>query len=177
MCDQVSNAPPMASSPSLESNASYSPPFSRDSSPSPSTSPTPEISACPPLSRSFSANSSTTSSVSTISQPSISSRSVSASGAVRQRRGYVRPQGVSFAPSAGNRDSVLSLGSIAHLQYYFARTGLLDGKGGQLAKEPRDRNGIEKPSTNILPRICASPDLGQDIDHCKGSSEEADRDS
>jgi hypothetical protein len=29
---------------------------------------------------------------------------------------------------------VLSLGSIAHLQYYFARTGLLDGKGGQLAK-------------------------------------------
>lgn len=39
-----------------------------------------------------------------------------------------------FAPSAQNRDSVLSLGSIAHLQYYFARTGLLDGKGGQLAK-------------------------------------------
>ncbi len=29
---------------------------------------------------------------------------------------------------------MLSLGSIAHLQYYFARTGLLDGKGGQLAK-------------------------------------------
>lgn len=28
----------------------------------------------------------------------------------------------------------MSLGSIAHLQYYFARTGLLDGKGGQLAK-------------------------------------------
>jgi hypothetical protein len=30
----------------------------------------------------------------------------------------------------------MSLGSIAHLQYYFARTGLLDGKGGQLA--PKD---------------------------------------
>lgn len=29
---------------------------------------------------------------------------------------------------------MLSLGSIAHLQYYFARTGLLDGKGGRLAK-------------------------------------------
>ena len=28
----------------------------------------------------------------------------------------------------------MSLGSIAHLQYYFARTGLLDGKGGQIAK-------------------------------------------
>lgn len=34
---------------------------------------------------------------------------------------------------------MLSLGSIAHLQYYFARTGLLDGKGGQLAK--RKQNG------------------------------------
>jgi len=29
----------------------------------------------------------------------------------------------------------MSLGSIAHLQYYFARTGLLDGKGGQYAKD------------------------------------------
>ena len=28
----------------------------------------------------------------------------------------------------------MCLGSIAHLQYYFARTGLLDGKGGQMAK-------------------------------------------
>jgi hypothetical protein len=28
-------------------------------------------------------------------------------------------------------DSVMSLGSIAHLQYYFARTGLLDGKSGR----------------------------------------------
>lgn len=51
----------------------------------------------------------------------------------------MRPQGVTFAPSAGNRDSVLSLGSIAHLQYYFARTGLLDGKGGQLAKEKEQK--------------------------------------
>ncbi|CAD6568337.1 MAG: hypothetical protein ASARMPREDX12_001555 [Alectoria sarmentosa] len=173
MYEHASNAPPVpinASSPSPESNASYSPPFTRDSSPSPSISPTPALFACPPLSRSFSANSSTTSSGSTVSQPSISSRSVSASGAVRQR-GYVRPQGVSFAPSAGNRDSVLSLGSIAHLQYYFARTGLLDGKGGQLAKGSRNKTGIEKPSTDILPRIRASPDLGQGIDNSNGSPE------
>lgn len=47
----------------------------------------------------------------------------------------MRPQGTPFADSARNRDSVMSLGSIAHMQYYFARTGLLDGKGGQLAKE------------------------------------------
>lgn len=32
----------------------------------------------------------------------------------------------------------MSLGSIAHLQYYFARTGLLDGKGAQLA--PRKKS-------------------------------------
>ena len=180
MYDPSSHAHPVptaASSPLPESNASYSPPFTRDSSPSPSTSPTPAISACPPLSRSFSANSSITSSVSTTSQPSSASRSVSVSGAVRQRRGYVRPQGVSFAPSAGNRDSVLSLGSIAHLQYYFARTGLLDGKGGQLAKESKDKNGIEKLPTQMFPEICASPDLGQGIDDSNISSEETDRES
>lgn len=51
----------------------------------------------------------------------------------------MRPQGATFADSARNRDSVLSLGSIAHLQYYFARTGLLDGKGGQLAKEVKPK--------------------------------------
>ena len=32
----------------------------------------------------------------------------------------------------------MSLGSIAHLQYYFARTGLLEGKGGQLAKKKQN---------------------------------------
>lgn len=173
MYDHVSNTPPvptMAFSPSPESNASYSPPFTRDSSPSP----TPAISACPPLSRSFSANSSTTSSVSTNSQSSTTSRSVSASGAVRQR-GYVRPQGVSFAPSAGNRDSVLSLGSIAHLQYYFARTGLLDGKGGQLAKESKNKTGMEKLSKNLLSRTRANPDLRRGTEDNQGSFEEADR--
>ena len=55
--------------------------------------------------------------------------------AASRRRGYMRPQGTDFAASARSRESVLSLGSIAHLQYYFARTGLLDGKGGQLARK------------------------------------------
>lgn len=54
---------------------------------------------------------------------------------VGKRRGYMRPHGTEFAHSARSRESVLSLGSIAHLQYYFARTGLLDGKGGQLARK------------------------------------------
>ena len=141
-----------------ESVASYSPPLTRDSSPSPSISPTPALSACPPLSRSFSAASYSTSSASTISQPSVTSRSSSASTALRQR-GYVRPQGVSFAPSAGHRDSVLSLGSIAHLQYYFARTGLLDGKGGQLAKDSKIKNASSKLDTNPMPRIYDYPEL------------------
>ena len=72
----------------------------------------------------------------------------------------MRPQGVTFAPSAGNRDSVLSLGSIAHLQYYFARTGLLDGKGGQLAKEKDHK---------MKPRIMEEP-LSRTSDEYPSSS-------
>ncbi|KAH6619683.1 hypothetical protein B0J18DRAFT_251470 [Chaetomium sp. MPI-SDFR-AT-0129] len=56
-----------------------------------------------------------------------------------RRRGYMRPQGTDFAASARARESVLSLGSITHLQYYFARTGLLDGKGGRLARKRGDK--------------------------------------
>ncbi|KAL6714460.1 hypothetical protein ACLMJK_007884 [Lecanora helva] len=152
---QLKNLSPASTT---ESDASNSPPFTRDTSPSPTIPPTPAIFACPPLSRSFSANSSSAQSTvsgSTSSQPSTTSRSSSASTALRQR-GYVRPQGAAFAPSAGNRDSVLSLGSIAHLQYYFARTGLLDGKGGQLAKE--DKTKTTKP----LPRIYDSPESAQE---------------
>lgn len=37
----------------------------------------------------------------------------------------------------------MNLGSIAHLQYYFARTGLLDGKGAQMAKGSRKKG--ERP--------------------------------
>lgn len=56
---------------------------------------------------------------------------------VPRKRGYMRPNGTGFAASARSRESVMSLGSIAHLQYYFARTGLLDGKGAQLARKDR----------------------------------------
>ncbi|KAG5981465.1 hypothetical protein E4U55_002912 [Claviceps digitariae] len=68
--------------------------------------------------------------VSNISRHSI--HSVDSKG---RRRGYMRPQTTDFAASARSRESVMCLGSIAHLQYYFARTGLLDGKGGQLARK------------------------------------------
>lgn len=44
----------------------------------------------------------------------------------------------------------MSLGSIAHLQYYFARTGLLDGKGGQMAKTKK--KGDEK----LIPKLMLS---------------------
>ena len=56
---------------------------------------------------------------------------------------------------------MLSLGSIAHLQYYFARTGLLDGKGGQLAKESKIKNGSTKGNADIMPRIYDNPELSQ----------------
>lgn len=54
----------------------------------------------------------------------------------------------------------MSLGSIAHLQYYFARTGLLDGKGGQIAKprkpgETGQQCGVGKESA--YPSIMSSP--------------------
>ena len=124
----------------------------RRASPSPSISPTPAIGACPELQRCVSTGSTTStfsersSSVPRESFGSSTSRQSSASYLFRQssgsytarqssgglerpkRRGYVRPQGTNFAASAQSRESVLSLGSIAHLQYYFARTGLLDGK-------------------------------------------------
>jgi hypothetical protein len=65
----------------------------------------------------------------------------------------MRPQGTNFADSARNRDSVMSLGSIAHMQYYFARTGLLDGKGGQLAKGDmkKKNNTGENGKENVEP--------------------------
>ncbi|KAI1334752.1 hypothetical protein F5Y15DRAFT_400245 [Xylariaceae sp. FL0016] len=64
----------------------------------------------------------------------------------KPRRGYTRPQGTDFAASAKHRDSVLSLGSISHLQYYFSRTGLLDGKGGQLARKRHPRATLDLSS-------------------------------
>ncbi|KAL8835002.1 MAG: hypothetical protein Q9170_003492 [Blastenia crenularia] len=133
----------------IERSVSASPPITRDSSPSPSISPTPALSACPPLDRSLSATSSTA------SGHSVGSRSSSASAALRQR-GYVRPQGVAFADSAGKRDSVLSLGSIAHLQYYFARTGLLDGKGAQVARDQKPKRGVSGSHLDTRPKLRSS---------------------
>ncbi|KAK5990714.1 hypothetical protein PT974_08983 [Cladobotryum mycophilum] len=63
-------------------------------------------------------------------------------GKVR-RRGYMRPHGTDFAASAKSRESVMSLGSIAHLQYYFARTGLLDGKGAQFARKKQPQPTLD----------------------------------
>lgn len=44
----------------------------------------------------------------------------------------------------------MSLGSIAHLQYYFARTGLLEGKTGR-GKEFKKKNGENVPRVLITP--------------------------
>ncbi|KAL3487667.1 hypothetical protein BJX62DRAFT_227906 [Aspergillus germanicus] len=118
----------------------------RDSSPSPSVSPTPAISSCPSPDRTFS----TVSSLSTSSTASGDARS-SISVSTR-RRGYIRPQGAEFAASARNRESVMSLGSIAHLQYYFARTGLLDGRGGN-SREYKKKN----KSADDVPQLLLTP--------------------
>jgi hypothetical protein len=80
-----------------------------------------------------------------------------------RRRGYMRPQGTDFAASAQRRDSVLSLGSIAHLQYYFARTGLLDGKGGRLARK-RDSKSHTLDLFTLDPSVLQSPKTGSDHD-------------
>ncbi|KAK3310529.1 uncharacterized protein B0T15DRAFT_41153 [Chaetomium strumarium] len=81
-----------------------------------------------------------------------------------RRRGYMRPQGTDFAASAQRRESVLSLGSIAHLQYYFARTGLLDGKGGRLARR-RDPNKAHTLDLSSLdPSVFLTPKPESDHD-------------
>lgn len=72
----------------------------------------------------------------------------------------MRPQTTDFAESAKQRESVLSLGSISHLQYYFARTGLLDGKGGQLARKRNPRATLDlsqlDPSAYLSPKASSS---------------------
>ncbi|KAK2750592.1 hypothetical protein FQN57_002663 [Myotisia sp. PD_48] len=107
---------------------------------SPSLSPTPAISSCPSPDRTFS----TVSSISNFSGDGKSSAS-----ATSRRRGYIRPQGATFAESAKNRESVMSLGSIAHLQYYFARTGLLDGKGAQMAQAKKHKGESHIPRLTL----------------------------
>jgi hypothetical protein len=54
------------------------------------------------------------------------------------------------------------LGSIAHLQYYFARTGLLDGKGGRLLKKKDNRGTLDLSALDtsfLTPRV-----VGSDVD-------------
>ncbi|KAL2122880.1 hypothetical protein VTJ04DRAFT_3335 [Mycothermus thermophilus] len=81
-----------------------------------------------------------------------------------RRRGYMRPQGTDFAASARNRESVLSLGSIAHIQYYFARTGLLDGKGGRRARGRRDVKAYTLDLSALDPSAFLNPKPGSDHD-------------
>lgn len=53
----------------------------------------------------------------------------------------------------------MSLGSIAHLQYYFARTGLLDGKGGRLAKKKDNRGTLDLSALDtsfLTPKVASS---------------------
>lgn len=47
----------------------------------------------------------------------------------------------------------MSLGSIAHLQYYFARTGLLDGKGGHA----REYQKKKRADNENVPRLLLTP--------------------
>jgi len=74
-----------------------------------------------------------------LSRQSTGSFDTKSVSSLTRRRGYMRPHGTDFAASARSRESVLSLGSITHLQYYFARTGLLDGKGGQIARKRQQK--------------------------------------
>jgi hypothetical protein len=56
----------------------------------------------------------------------------------------------------------MNLGSIAHLQYYFARTGLLDGKGGQHARKKQQRGTLD---LSMLDTSTLSPKIvGSDVD-------------
>ncbi|EKV16226.1 KAR9-domain-containing protein [Penicillium digitatum] len=118
----------------------------RASSPSPSIPATAAISSYSSPGRTFSSGSSRSTSSST-SADARSSVSVTSS-----RHGYTRAFGAEFAESARHRDSVMSLGSIAHLQYYFARTGLLDGKTGRSREWKKDMK-----NKNNVPQVLITP--------------------
>ncbi|KAL6707874.1 hypothetical protein ACN47E_003774 [Coniothyrium glycines] len=123
-------------------------PAERASSPEPWATPSLALGAVPQLDRSVS----TASSVSSVSGRSASSR-LSDGGVPGRRRGYMRPEGTQFSDSAKHRESVQNLGTIAHLQYYFARTGLLDTATGRVASSrkagSRTPSGTERPLSAI----------------------------
>ncbi|SPO00969.1 uncharacterized protein DNG_03717 [Cephalotrichum gorgonifer] len=148
-------------------NSKAKPPLLRCDSPPPEMTPAPAIGARPTLTRCLSSASfasygsssdatgrdslgSDTSFLSTGSSRSRSSdvstlsrKSSFTFGEKGKRRGFVRPQGTDFAASARSRESVLSLGSITHIQHYFARTGLLDGKGATLARKRKQQGSLD----------------------------------
>ena len=171
-------------------------PSLRCESPPPDALPTPALGACPELSRCLSttsswshgsndANSRDSLGIENYNRHSTGSLDVNSMKQRRdvstsrhssynfdgrsRRRGYMRPQGTDFAESARSRESVMSLGSIAHLQYYFARTGLLDGKGGQLARKKQQRATLDLSSLDTnpgsLPKI-----VGSDVDSSYAST-------
>ncbi|KAG8674601.1 hypothetical protein FPOAC2_00629 [Fusarium poae] len=175
-------------------------PLLRCESPPPDALPTPALGACPELSRCLSttsswshgsndANSRDSLGIENYNRHSTGSLDVSSMKQRRdvstsrhssynldgrsRRRGYMRPQGTDFAESARSRESVMSLGSIAHLQYYFARTGLLDGKGGQLARKKQQRATLDLSSLDTnsgsLPNI-----VGSDVDSYDSTSSSPD---
>lgn len=134
----------------------------RSGSPSLTLSPTLALDACPQLDRSVSTASSR-------SRRSSSSQ-LSDSGTAGKRRGYMRPQATTYAASAKNRDSVMSLGTIAHLQYYFARTGLLDGKGAQFAKESAQKRKSSSTSSSRVSSLGVSDPSNSFLSASSGDS-------
>jgi hypothetical protein len=81
----------------------------------------------------------------------------------------MRPEGTQFSQSAKNRDSVQNLGTIAHLQYYFARTGLLDEATGRVAKKrkngSRTASGSERPLSGMEDDMSLLSLSSSDVDH------------
>lgn len=82
----------------------------------------------------------------------------------------MRPEGTQFSTSAKNRESVMNLGTIAHLQYYFARTGLLDAATGRVARTrksgSRSPGGTEEGDVSILSPVSpslAAYDFGESL--------------
>ncbi|KAH8155098.1 uncharacterized protein LAJ45_00107 [Morchella importuna] len=127
----------MASTPNITNTPPTTPPFQGFSA--------------PPLRRIASTSSTTSSSSS--ARSSLGGRS----DTTTRKRGFMRPQGTEFSTSARSRESVMALGSITHLQYFFAKTGLLDGKGAGLQTKQSSRK-----SSNQLTLDTSSASLLQD---------------